>query len=154
YFTYRRLAHSLRDIAIYRSASINVTDADGAGNAQRLDAGFVTANFMALFEVPAARGRALLESDDRPGAPHVVVISDGLWRTRFGADTNVIGKKFVVAGALREIVGVMPPSFRVPTAATQTWLPLQLDVSAAWLGGFNSRAFARLAPGASIASVE
>jgi len=153
YFTYRRFAHSVRGITLYRTGSVNATDADGSGNPQRLTSAFVTGNFMTLFEVPAAHGRALSESDDRSGAPNVVVISDDLWRTRFGADPRVVGKTLLAAGALREIVGVMPPAFRTPEARTQVWLPIQLDSTAAWLGGFNSRAFARLAPGASAASV-
>ena len=154
YFTYRRLARSLRDITIYRTGSINATDPDGAGNPQRLASASVSGNFMALFEAPAAHGRVLSESDDRPGAPNVIVISDELWRTRFGADANVVGKKLLAAGAVREIVGVMPASFRVPEANTQVWLPQQLDPAAPWLGGFNSRAYARLAPGAPLAALQ
>jgi putative ABC transport system permease protein len=154
YFTYRRLARSLRDITIYRTGSINATEPDGAGNPQRLTSAFVTGNFMTLFEVPAAHGRALSEFDDRPGAPNVLVISDDLWRTRFGADPNVVGKQLLAAGSLREIIGVMPPSFRVPAANTQVWLPQQLDPAAPWLGGFNSRAYARLTPGATVAALQ
>lgn len=150
YLTYRHLARSLSGITLYRTGSMNATDADAVSNPQRLTSAFVTGNFMTVFEVPAAKGRGLAESDDRPGAPLVVVISDDLWRGRFGADPNVVGKKVFAGGALREIVGVMPASFRVPAANTQVWAPLQLDTTAAWLGGFNSRAYARLAPGTGI----
>jgi predicted permease len=146
YFTYRRLARSLDGIALYRTGSVNATDPDGAGEPERLTSAGVSGNFMSLFQVPAARGRTLSDADDAPGAPNVIVISDGLWRTRFGADAKVIGKRLFVAGAVREIVGVMPPSFRVPEAKTQVWLPVQLDPAAPWLGGLNSRAFGRLKP--------
>jgi len=154
YLTYRQQARSLRGIALYRTTSVNASDADGAGNPERVTSAFVSGNFMTMFEVPAAKGRALSEADDVPKAPNVIVISDGLWRARFGADPNVVGKKLLIAGALREIVGVMPASFRVPAANTQVWFPLQLDTTAAWLGGFNSRAYARLAPGATVDAVQ
>ena len=154
YLTYRSSVQSLRAITLYRTTSINATDADGAANPQRLAAAFVSGNFMSVFEVPAAKGRGLAESDDRVGAPNVMVISDDLWRTRFGADPNVVGHKLLAAGAVREIVGVMPSSFRVPAVTTQAWMPMQIDTTAAWLGGFNSRAYARLAPGASVAMVQ
>ena len=151
YFTYRRLAHSLQGIALFQTGSMNVTDPNGAGEPERLTSAFVSGNFMSLFQVPAALGRALTDADDRPGAPKVIVISDGLWRARFGGSPSAIGKRLIAAGGVREIVGVMPPAFRVPDANTQVWSPLQLDPAAAWLGGFNSKAYARLAPNVSIA---
>lgn len=154
FLTYRRFAPSLRGIALYRTASINATDAGGAGSPERLASAFVSGDFMTLFEVRAAKGRVLSEADDRPGAPAVIVISDDLWRSRFGADPNIVGKRLLAAGALREIVGVMPATFRVPAANTQVWFPVQLDTTASWLGGFNSRAYARLTPGASVAAVQ
>jgi predicted permease len=146
YFTYQRLARTFDGLALYRTSSVDATDPDGAEEPVHLASAFVSGNFMSLFQVPAARGRALSDADEKPGAPNVVVISDGLWQTRFGANAHVVGKHLVVAGASREIVGVMPPSFRVPAAKTEVWLPLQLDPAAPWLGGFNSRAYGRLKP--------
>jgi hypothetical protein len=130
YLTYRRFARSLRAITLYRTGSVNATDADGKGDPQLLASASVTGNFMSLFEVQAVRGRALSAADDQPGAPYVVVISDGLWRTRFGADPSAVGKKIFAGGELCEIVGVMPSSFRVPTPNTQLWIPLRLDTTA------------------------
>ena len=154
YLTYRRLAHSLQGITLFQTGSMNVTDPEGEGPPARLTSAFVSGNFMSLFQVPAAHGRALTDADDQPGAPKVIVISDGLWHSRFGGNLNVLGKRLVGAGGTREIVGVMPPSFRVPNANTQVWAPRQLDPSAAWLGGFNSAAYGRLAPNFDIAHAQ
>ena len=151
FYTYQRLARSLGGITLYRTGSLNATDPDGAGEPDRLTSARVSGNFMSLFQVPAERGRVLSDADDRPTSPTVIVISDGLWRTRFGGDPNVIGKRLLAGGVIREIVGVMPASFRMPDATTQVWVPLQLDPAAAWLGGFNSRAYARLRPHVSVA---
>lgn len=153
YYTYRRLARSLDGIALYRTASVNATDPDGAGEPDRLTSAFVSGNFMSLFQVPAAHGRTLSDDDDVKGRSNVIVISDDLWRTRFGGNANVIGKRLFAAGAMREIVGVMPASFRVPEAKTQVWFPLQLDPTAPWLGGFNSRAYGRMKSNITVADV-
>jgi predicted permease len=154
YYTYRRLAHSLQSIALYQTGSMNVADPNGAGAPDRLTSVFVSGNFMSLFQVPAARGRALTEADDRPNAPKVIVISDALWHSRFGGSASVIGTRLIAAGSAREIVGVMPPTFRVPNANTQLWVPRQLDPAAPWLGGFNSNAYGRLAPHMDIAHAQ
>ena len=154
YFAYRRFAPSMRDVTLYRTYSVNVAGADGEGDPQLLASASVSGNFMSVFEVPAARGRVLSAADDEPGAPRVVVISDDLWRTRFLAKQNVVGKKIVADGGVWEIIGVMPASFRVPTPRTQLWFPLRLDAKAAWLGGFNSRAYARLGSNASLTAVQ
>src|SRR5262245_41167808 len=151
YFTYRRLARSLSGVAVYRTGSVNATDPDGAGEPERVTSASVSGNFMSLFQVPAELGRALSDKDDKPTAPKVMVISDGLWRTRFGADRKVLGKRLFAGSAMREIVGVMPATFRVPEATTQVWFPSQLDPTAPWLGGFSSRAYARLRPGVTVA---
>jgi predicted permease len=151
YFTYRRLARSLAGVAIYRTGSVNATDPDGIGEPERVTSASVSGNFMSFFQVPAELGRALSDEDDKRGAPNVMVISDGWWRTRFGADPHVLGKRLFAAGAVREIVGVMPASFRVPEAMTQVWFPVQLDSTVPWLGGFSSRAYARLRPSVTVA---
>ena len=55
------------------------------------------------------------------------MISEGLWRTWFSADPKILDRTMDVNGRQRQIIGVMPASFRFPTAGTQIWLPLQLD---------------------------
>ena len=152
FYTYQRLARSFDGITVYRKTSTNANDPAGVGEPERFPIGYVSGNFMALFRVPAEVGRVLSDADDQPSAPKVMVISDALWHSRFGGDARVIGKHLIAGGADREIVGVMPSSFRVPEDKTQAWLPLQLDPSASWLGGFNSEAYARLRPGVSVAA--
>ena len=82
------------------------------------------------------------------------MISEGLWRTRFGADPNIIGKKIAIFDRPTEIVGVMPASFAFPNAATKIWVPQRLDPKDPYPGGFNHAAIARLKPGVSVADAE
>jgi len=73
-----------------------------------------------------------------------------MWRTRFGAERSVIGRTLDVNGKSRQIVGVMPATFRFPLATTQIWLPLALDPNTPYSEGFNYDGVARLKPGVTI----
>src|SRR5262249_5231153 len=69
--------------------------------------------FFPILGVNPILGRNFNTEEDRRGANPVVMISEGLWQRKFGTDRNVIGKRLVVAGAGRTIVGVVPASFRL-----------------------------------------
>ncbi|MGC1617102.1 MAG: ABC transporter permease, partial [Candidatus Acidiferrum sp.] len=83
----------------------------------------VTDDFFEELGATAQRGRLLSEVDARPGQNHVVVISDSLWRTRFGADASVLGKTLVLDKAPYTVVGIAAPKFSFPSS-DQAWLPL------------------------------
>src|SRR5206468_2379804 len=95
-------------------------------------------------------GRNFTDEEDAPKATPVALISERLWRRRFGGQRDVLGKKLVVAGNLTEIIGVMPDGFRFPNPTTDLWLPVQLDPNDPYPGGFNYNSFARLRPGLSV----
>lgn len=88
----------------------------------------VSGNYHDMLGVRATLGRMLRPGDDRPGAPAVVVLSDRLWRRRFDASRDVIGRSLRLNGALFEIVGVAPGSFEGVLldwyAAPDTWVSL------------------------------
>ena len=145
YVTYRQFARSLAGIALYEEGAVNVSEPAGGVAPQRLTSAAISASLIPVLQVAPALGRNFTELEDRPNGPGVVIISDGLWRGRFGSDPRVIGRTMSVNGVTREIVGVMPPRFRFPASATQLWLPLAIDVASANPGGFNYPAIARLA---------
>jgi putative ABC transport system permease protein len=120
----------------------------------------VDVNYFANYEAIEARWAASRPDDYRPGIAEVAVISDGLWKRRYGADKNVIGKKYRLDNDSYTILGVLPPGFRHPGRGLQTdvdvWSP------AGWIaspfsdrpvrnGYFLQGAIARLAPGVSVA---
>jgi predicted permease len=154
YFTYQRFAHTISGIAAYERGSANVSDPRGTIEPRRLEAGYITANLIPLLEVAPKLGRAFNAAEDAPNGPAAVIISEGLWRSRFGGDPHVAGKTLEVGGVSREIVGVMPKSFRFPSSDTQLWLPLALDPNDPFPGGFNYDAVARLKPGVSVAAAQ
>ena len=154
YYTYKRLAHTITGIATYNSSSANVSDPDGRAQPDRLPVAWVTANLFPLLEVKPRLGRAFTDAEDVKDGPQVAMISDGLWRTRFGADPNIVGKKIAIFDRPTEIVGVMPAGFTFPSADTKIWVPQRLDPKDPYPGGFNHAAIARLKPGVSVADAE
>jgi predicted permease len=154
YYTYKRLAHTITGIATYNSSSANVSDPDGRAQPDRLSVAWVTANLFPLLAVKPRLGRAFTEAEDVKDGPQVAMISEGLWRTRFGADPNIVGKKIAIFERPTEIVGVMPSSFTFPNAGTKIWVPQRLDPKDPYPGGFNHSAIARLKPGVSVAEAE
>src|SRR4029450_12923019 len=73
--------------------------------------------------VRAAVGRVATAEEELFGGRPVVVLSDAFWHKRFNGDPTAVGRALVLGGASRTIVGVMPPSFRYPTASTEVWIP-------------------------------
>ena len=102
--------HSFTSISAASSFHYNIT----SGVPEHVQGGAVSASLFATFGIQPALGRAFLESEDRPNAPHVVILSDPLWRRRFGADTGIIGKTVAINGDSYTVLGVMPPGWDYP----------------------------------------
>jgi putative ABC transport system permease protein len=89
YWDLRERTHSFAGVAAFAEGNINLT---GTGTPERLRAGYFTANTTAVLGVAPAIGRGFTAEEDLPGGPSVVLLGDGLWRRRFGADPKVIGR--------------------------------------------------------------
>lgn len=95
----------------------------GVGEAQRVSGVRVDSNFFRVMRVRPALGRALAPEEDRPGSAATIVLSDALWRTRFGADAGILGKQIRLDTTSYTVVGVMPAGFNFPHKAS-FWAPL------------------------------
>lgn len=151
YFTYQRLAHTIDAIGVYDETAVNVSESGGAGEPQRVTCAFISASLIPLLDVAPLVGRSFTSDEDRPNGALVIVISEGLWRTRFGADRRILERALDVNGVSRHIIGVMPERFHFPARATQIWLPLALDPVALDARAYSHPAVARLKAGVSIA---
>ena len=89
----------------------------GDGEPEHVGAARVAANFFSFLGIPIARGRDFSSDEERPGNERVVVISDSLWRRRYGSDPTVIGRKIVINGENHSVIGIVPPSLLVPTGS-------------------------------------
>jgi predicted permease len=144
YLLYRKENRVLADLGIYQSRPVTLT---GAGDPERLQSAEATGSIFQVLRVKPALGRMLQEADEAPGAEKVVLLSDGLWRRRFGGDPRVVGKTLRADGVERRIVGVMGPEFAFPTVDTATWLPLTIDPAHYRIGDFSYGGLGRLRPG-------
>jgi putative ABC transport system permease protein len=122
YRDWKSASRSFEGMAAFTNTSVNLA---GEGDPERLDGALATPDLFEVLRVRAALGRILTEADGRSGAEKTVVISDGLWRRRFGSDPNVLGRKLLLDDAPHIVVGVMPPDFRFPARGTDIWTPFQ-----------------------------
>jgi putative ABC transport system permease protein len=125
YLEWRDQAKAFEQIAAYR---FDTADLTGIGEPERLRAGLVSAGLFAMLGAVPALGRDFTSAEDVNGGPPVVILSDGLWRRRFGGDPQMIGRAITLGGQSRTVVGIMPPGFQFP-AQRDLWLPLALNVN-------------------------
>lgn len=108
-------------------------------------------HFRVVGEGPAL-GRGFRADEAGPGESRVVVLSNGLWHRRYGADESVIGGSLRIDGVEHTIIGVMPSGFHSLEPGVELWAPLVIDPSDQkdYLGSFYLTAVGRLAPGATV----
>ncbi len=95
----------------------------GGGEPERVGGVPVTPNFFRVLGVTPALGRDFLPREEWRGQDDVVMLGDGLWRRRFGAEQSVVGRTISLDGRPRTVVGVLPPGFRFDDAAVDLWIP-------------------------------
>jgi predicted permease len=130
YFNFTRRVHTLEDVAAYSPAG--ELTLIGAGDPVRVPAGRVTRTFFNVLGVDMALGRAFNADEDRPNGTRAAILSDSLWRNRFGSDPNIVGKPIALDGAMEgnsfTVVGVLPRGFEFPdTSRTDLILPFELN---------------------------
>ena len=95
---------------------------------ETLKAARVSADYFRLFGAKVAIGRSFSKAEDGPRGPHVAVISDGLWRRRFGSSATLVGITISLDNQAYKVIGVLARVFTTDTPA-DIWLPLQADPS-------------------------
>ena len=131
------------------------TVSGGRGDAERVGSVQVTEGFFPTLQVEPALGRGIQPEDDRAGAPMVVLLSDGFWRRRFGADPSIVGQSLVINALPFTVIGVLPAQFRHleinPERAADIFTPFRWDASTqANRGGHFIRGIGRLKDGVGI----
>ncbi|HTK28191.1 MAG TPA: ABC transporter permease [Vicinamibacterales bacterium] len=131
------------------------------GEPERIPGVRVAANFFSLLGVRPAIGRDFAAAEDRPDRWHVVLISDGLWRRRFGADPSIVGRTIRLNDTGYEVAGVLPRTFEPLISEhyyqrAEIWAPLGYAIGgdSACRSCQHLRAIARLKPGVTLASAE
>src|SRR5438552_2971870 len=147
YFTYREQSKSFQDIGMWQGSTVSVT---GVAEPEQIPVVDVTEGVLPVLGVKPALGRLFTRADDAPGSPETVILTHGYWQLRFGGEASTIGRRIMLNGRAREVVGVLPESFRFLDREASAFLPMQLDRSKTFLGAFSYQAIARLAQGTTV----
>jgi putative ABC transport system permease protein len=152
--TYRELSarsHSFESISVMRPVQVTLT---GVPEPERLQGQYVSANYFRTLGVQPILGRDFQESDDRPKAPLVVLMSHSLWQRHFGGDRAIVGALVTFNEVPVTVIGVLPRAFEnVLSPGADVWGTLQDDPSLPLNGrewGHNLRMIGRLRPDVSL----
>jgi predicted permease len=147
---WRQNAKLFEGMAIWDDASMNFSDGKVT---ERIDGAAITHEFFDVLRVRPRLGRMFTAGEDKPGGPPVVVISEGLWRERFGGADDVLSKTLKLNGVTHTIIGVMPAVASFP-GDYRFWVPYAGDPALPWQAYGTQGAIARLKPGVSITDAE
>jgi putative ABC transport system permease protein len=148
YFTYREEGRVFQDVGLYSTGTVSIT---GRAEPEEVPALFVTDGVLSILGAQPMLGRLFSRADDTPAAPETVVLTAGYWRSKFSSDSAVVGKTLMVDSRPREIIGVLPDSFRFLDRTVSLVAPYRFDRSKVFLGNFSFSGIARLKPGTTIA---
>jgi predicted permease len=144
--TWRAGLGSVQELGAFRAVQRNLVVPGGVPEPARIAE--VSSEAFGVTRVPPLLGRVLVEADERPGSPPVLVVGYDVWRSRFGGAADVVGRIVRVGDEPATVVGVMPEGFAFPVS-DDLWMPLTSEIYEP-LAGPPVRVFGRLAPGASL----
>jgi putative ABC transport system permease protein len=154
----REQASSFQDIAAIWTTTAQIS---AEGEPEQLRVGLVSANFFSILGVEPRLGRNFEPTEEGQGAPRVVILSDALWRRRFGADPGVVGRTVHMDGGSVTVVGVAPPELRLAFAPDanvppelQAFAPFPSDHARDPRDQYYLRTVGRLSSGVSPAEAE
>ena len=134
YFTFRDENRSFQELGLWDNSSVSITGLGAPEQVQNLE---VTDGILPALGVQPALGRWFTAKDDSPGSPATTILTYGYWMRRFGGDASAIGRRIVMDGEAKEIIGVMPQSFRFLDEKSDLIVPFQFDRGKAMLGNFS-----------------
>jgi putative ABC transport system permease protein len=124
FVTWREEIRTIEDLGVFQGVDQSVTTEDGY--TEVLDAGRISASLIRTTGVAPLLGRPLLEEDEQPGAPPVVLIGYGVWQRFFGGDPGAIGQVLRVGSSRATVVGVMPEGYGFPINHS-VWTPFRVN---------------------------
>jgi putative ABC transport system permease protein len=145
YLSWRDGNRAFDGIGIWGWGSFTLADEDS--EAQRVNGASVSSNLFQVLGVQPQLGRHFAADEDGVQRARVVLLSDGIWRRRFGADSGIVGNTILLDGRDYTVVGVMPNGFNFPDRG-ELWVPFQTDASSESRGNRQyAGAIGRLKPG-------
>jgi putative ABC transport system permease protein len=129
----------------FGGAGLNLT---GGDHPEQVQGFHVTADYFAMLGAPVVAGRTFTAAEDSPHGGNVVVLSEGLWKSRFGANSAIVGSTIQIDGQPYLVVGVIGRSF-VTDSPADLWVPFQFDLTSQNMAHYFTVA-ARLKPGVTV----
>jgi len=148
---WRAQSVSFQELGVHESGSMLLA---GEGDAEEVDCGLVSAGLFRALQVQPLLGRFWAEDEDRPGASKTVVLGHGVWKRRYAADPQLLGKTILLGSEPYTVIGIMPPGFAVPGQTDALWIPLGALYNADALRNRQRHNFfvaGRLGPGVTLA---
>jgi putative ABC transport system permease protein len=145
YLEYRDHQRSFESLTAYQRAELTLS---GSGDATRLSGAHVGAPFFSTLGWRVALGRGFTRDEEVDGRDRVAILSDRLWRERFGADPSVLGRTITLDRIPRTVIGVAPAGFSFP-ASSDVWIPLAIRLDRG--NSFILSVLGRLKPGVTAA---
>jgi putative ABC transport system permease protein len=149
YIDWRAETAVFESLAVAAGTSAILTD---GGDVEQVPAGIVSPSYFQVLGVRPALGRVFTAAEEDPNAPRTVVLSDALWKQRFGGGRDAIGRTIRINDIAHEIIGVLPPGFEPPIVAprAQLWQSFRVNPASASRGAIILRAFGKLRPGVTL----
>jgi putative ABC transport system permease protein len=145
--SWREQANIFQDVSAYGFGGAGLNLAGGA-YPEQVQAIHCTVDYFRLFGAQTMLGRSFTTDEDRPHGGHVVVVSDGLWKRRFGGDPKLVGSTISLSGDSYTVIGIMERRF-VTDPPADLWIPFQFDPNSADQAHYFLAA-ARLRPGVTL----
>ncbi len=153
YIDRRTQADTIEDATLFTGRALNLAE---GGQAEQVRGLAVTPSFFSTLGRQPILGRAFTEEESKPGADRQVILTHGLWRTRFGGEASVVGRDIRINGDAYKVVGVLPADFELPGRDIGALVPFAFtaqQMSDAGRGNEFSQMIARLKPGATLDQV-
>ncbi len=155
YWDFAQRNHVFEDIAIFDSAGrgYNLAPTGESREPEQVSGLRVSSSFFSVLGVQPFLGRNFLPEEEELGKAHVVILSYGLWKRRYGADRMLVGRTIRIDGEDFTVVGVMPPEFRWQfwSGPRQLWVPVGYTQTDKGRDENSFLSFARLKPGVTVA---
>lgn len=146
FLSWREQQHSFRGIA---AVGFNTYTLTGAGDEEQLYGNLISPSLMPLLGLSPIAGRTFSDDEEKPGATPVAMISEGLWKRRFGGSRAILGQSLNLNGQATVIVGIAPAPLSLISAA-EVYTPLTIDPAKELRLNHSLFVFGRLKPGVSM----
>ena len=147
YFTYSEENRVFQDVGMWFSDTASVT---GVAEPEEVPTLLVTNRFLAALGIQPALGRSFTPSDDNPASERAVILSNGYWKSRFGGDRSILGRRILLDGDAHQVIGVLPPAFQFMDDPVSLLIPLRMNRADIRLISFCCQGLARLKPGVTL----